>query len=415
MLARLPPPVSDPQERMNRDRFRTQARPTARARRIAEAARRDDELRRRGIDPEAYERARLEQAGGRSTPREARPRRRRSIGAIVRLALLAVLIGLIVGGVLLFGRINAFNNAVSSSGTLSSALFGPLNGQDRVNVLMVGYAGGDHPGAYLADSVNIYSVDPRTNTTTVIPIPRDFWVEGFPDVLPDNGKINEVFAVGVDRGGLAEGARALAHILSEVTGLEIQHWLAIDFAGFREMVDAVGGVTIQNPRAFSYTTSESNYHAGIWDRGTFEAGTLALDGTRALDYTRARYTSDPAESSDFARSVRQQRVLGALRDKLGSGGIGAIGPGLGLMDAMQGRMKTDLSALDLGLLSSHLAADRRIELSEDVILQATTNTIGQYILVVIGRASPTDYQPLRTFIADRLAEPIASSSPSPGG
>ena len=95
------------------------------------------------------------------------------------------------------------------------------------------------------------------------------------------------------------------------------------------MVDAVGGVTIQNPRAFSYTTSESNYHAGIWDRGTFEAGTLALDGTRALDYTRARYTSDPAESSDFARSVRQQRVLGALRAKLGSAGSAPSVPASG--------------------------------------------------------------------------------------
>ncbi len=403
---------------MNRDQFRTQAKSSARARRIAEAARGDDELRRRGIDPEAYERARLEQARGRRGDRrqaESGPRRRPSIGAIVRITLLVALIGLVVGGILLYGRVSTFNSAVSSAGTLSTSLFGPLNGHDRVNVLMVGYAGGDHPGAHLADSVNIYSIDPATNKTTVIPVPRDFWIEGFPDVLPENGKINEVFAIGVERGGLEEGARALAQILSDVTGLEIQHWLAIDFTGFKEMVDAVGGVTIQNPRAFSYTTSESNYQAGIWDRGTFAAGTLALDGTRALDYTRARYTSEVAESSDFARSVRQQQVLGALRGKLGAGGIGSVGPGLRLMDAMAGRMKTDLSALDLFLLSSHLAADRRIELSQDVILQATTNTIGQYILVVIGRTSATDYQPLRAWLVDRLAEPIAGASPSAGG
>jgi anionic cell wall polymer biosynthesis LytR-Cps2A-Psr (LCP) family protein len=191
--------------------------------------------------------------------------------------------------------------------------------------------------------------------------------------------------------------------------------MAIDFTGFKEMVDAVGGVTITNPTAFRYTTNERKYRAGIFDGGSFAAGPLTLDGTRALAYARARYTSVFEEASDFARSVRQQRILGALKGKLGSGGIGSIGPGLGLMDALNGRMRTDLSAADLFLLSSHLGADRRIELKEDEILQATTNTIGQYILVVIGRADPTDYAPLRGWLAARLAEPVESASPSPAG
>jgi LCP family protein required for cell wall assembly len=351
-------------------------------------------------------------------PRAVRERRRPPLKRIAQLIVLGTLALLIVGAVLLWGRVSAFNEKVSTASAASSALFGPLNGKDRVNVLMIGYAGEEkHGGTYLADSINILSIDPATDTTTMVPIPRDFWVEGAPE-MPNNGKINEAFALGWAKGGIEEASAAMARVLTRVTGLQIEHWMAIDFAGFREMVDAVGGVTIVNPRAFGYTWNETDFHAGRWNGGEFKEGTLHLNGTQALDYARSRYTSVPAESSDFARSVRQQRILGALKGKLGAGGLGSLGPGLSLMDAMAGRLKTDLSAVDLFLLSSHLNADRRIELQEDVILQAARNSAGQYILVVIGRSSATDYRPLHTWLAERLAEPIAtpaSSTPASGG
>jgi LCP family protein required for cell wall assembly len=351
-------------------------------------------------------------------PRAVRERRRPPLKRIAQLIVLGTLALLIVGAVLLWGRVSAFNEKVSTASAASSALFGPLNGKDRVNVLMIGYAGEEkHGGTYLADSINILSIDPATDTTTMVPIPRDFWVEGAPE-MPNNGKINEAFALGWAKGGIEEASAAMARVLTRVTGLQIEHWMAIDFAGFREMVDAVGGVTIVNPRAFGYTWNETDFHAGRWNGGEFKEGTLHLNGTQALDYARSRYTSVPAESSDFARSVRQQRILGALKGKLGAGGLGSLGPGLSLMDAMAGRLKTDLSAVDLFLLSSHLNPDRRIELQEDVILQAGRNSAGQYILVVIGRSSATDYRPLHTWLAERLAEPIAtpaSSTPASGG
>jgi LCP family protein required for cell wall assembly len=351
-------------------------------------------------------------------PRAVRERRRPPLKRIAQLIVLGTLALLIVGAVLLWGRVSAFNEKVSTASAASSALFGPLNGKDRVNVLMIGYAGEEkHGGTYLADSINILSIDPATGTTTMVPIPRDFWVEGAPE-MPNNGKINEAFALGWAKGGIEEASAAMARVLTRVTGLQIEHWMAIDFAGFREMVDAVGGVTIVNPRAFGYTWNETDFHAGRWNGGEFKEGTLHLNGTQALDYARSRYTSVPAESSDFARSVRQQRILGALKGKLGAGGLGSLGPGLSLMDAMAGRLKTDLSAVDLFLLSSHLNPDRRIELQEDVILQAGRNSAGQYILVVIGRSSATDYRPLHTWLAERLAEPIAtpaSSTPASGG
>jgi LCP family protein required for cell wall assembly len=383
-----------------RDRFRTQAAPTARARRMREAARRDPGRLAREDDTDEV---------------VVRQRRSLPLKRILAVVVVGTLILLLAGGVLLWQRVAAFNDRVSTASAASSALFGPLNGSDRVNVVMIGYAGEEkHGGTYLADSINILSIDPKTDTTTMVPIPRDLWIEGAPD-MPDNGKVNESFALGYAKGGIQEAGSAVARVLTRVTGLRIDHWMAIDFAGFREMVDAVGGVTVNNPVAFSYTWNETDFHAGKWNGGSFKKGTLHLNGTQALDYARSRYTSVPAESSDFARSVRQQRIMGSLRTRLGSGGIGAIGPGLSLMDALGGRLKTDLSAIDLFLLSGHLQPDRRIELKEDVILQATRSSAGQYILAVIGRQSATDYAPLKTWLAQQLAKPIAVPSASPRG
>ena len=338
---------------------------------------------------------------------------------VLALAVLLLLIIATVGGILLWQRVSAFNDSVSTAPATSSALWGALSGDDRVNIALFGYGGEEHKsGNYLADSIQIMSIDPTNNKTTVIPIPRDFWVEGLSQ-LPDNGKINEAFAIGWQRGGIEEAADTTTEILSEVSGLQIDHWMAIDFAGFHEMIDAVGGIDLNNPRSFRYTWNTWRFEHNKWDHN-FAKGMLHLDGEQALDYARARYTSVQVESSDFARSIRQQRVLGALRKKLGSGGIGSVGPGLAMMDALDGRMKTDLSAIDLFLLSSHLSPDRRIELKEGRILEATSNTIGQYILVVKGRDSSTDYQPLQRYLHKQLARPFpvrdgqASASPSGG-
>ena len=360
---------------------------------------------------------RRRQASFKPPPRRRAPRRRsgRSVWRILRTLLLLTLLLIVVGLVLLFIRAASFNAAVSSAVFPSTALLWDLNGSERVNVLMVGYGGGDHDGAYLADSIQILSIDPTTDTTTTVPIPRDLWIEGI-GAFSQNGKINEVYSAGHasvesdEAGRLDAAGELLAQVLSEVTGLEIEHWLAIDFSGFRDMVDAVGGVTINNPVAFDFTTLEESHLAGRWDTGGFDSGEIQLDGNEALAYARARFTNVVAESNDYARSVRQARILGALREKLGAGGIGSIAPGLGLMDAMEGRVRTDLSALDLYLLSSHLSSDRRVELSEDVVLTATTNTIGQYILVPSGWTGAGDYGGLQGYLATELAAPVEAGA-----
>jgi LCP family protein required for cell wall assembly len=390
-------------------RNRNQATPTARTRRLRETGGRDEDLGQGYADPYAYDAA--------SGAAVAQRRRGPSWKVIVLLVLLLILVIVVGGGILLWQRVSAFNSSVSTAPATSSALWGPLGAQERVNVALYGYGGpAHHSGNYLADSIQILSIDPVAKTTTVIPIPRDFWIEGLPE-LPDNGKINEAFAIGYAQGDIAGAAQLTTEVLSQVTGLEINHWMAIDFAGFQGMVDAVGGVTVRNERTFRYTWSPWVFEHRAFEKNApeqiFRRGKINLTGEQALAYARARYTNVPSLSSDFARSERQQQVLSALRKKLGEGGIGSIGPGLSMMDALAGRMKTDLSAIDLFLLSSHISPDARIELKEGRILEATSNTIGQYILVVKGRASSTDYTPLQKYLARQLAKPIETPTPRP--
>jgi len=342
-------------------------------------------------------------------PRRARARPARRPGSFLRALrniLLFAILAVVVVVVLLAIRAATFNATVSSASFPSAALLGPMNGSERVNVLMVGYGGEGHDGAYLADSIQIMSIDPATDTTTTIPIPRDLWIEGVASYA-QNAKVNEVSSTGFVTGDLDSAGALMAEVLSEVTGLAIDHWLSIDFTGFREMVDAVGGVTVDNPVAFEYTHNPVQFRAGNFDAGGFAAGEIQLDGAQALAYSRARYTSVVAESTDFARSVRQARIMGALRTKVGEGGIGSILPGLGLMDAMEGRVRTDLSVIDLYLLSSHLSSDRRIELSEGPVLTATTNTDGQYILIPTGWTGPGSYGGIQAYLSTELAAPDA--------
>jgi LCP family protein required for cell wall assembly len=397
---------------------RDHARPSARTRRLQAAVAREERLRKRGVDTGQW-REELAAARDASMRADAVRAAEPAAGAVpvrrvLASGLLLLLAGVVAGAVLLWFRVDAFNRAVSSAPTLSSALLGPLGGSERVNVAFLGYAGEEgHGGTYLADSINILSIDPASNTTTLIAIPRDLWVEGH-ELFPENGKINEAFAVGWDIGGVHEAGRSAVDVMEYVTGLRIEHWIALDFDGFAAVVDAVGGVTIDNPRAFAYTEHENNFNAGIFEVGSFDAGRLELDGATALAYARARYTSNPEEVGDFARSVRQQRVLAALRTKLGDGLPGSIGPGLALMDALATHLSTDLSAIDLALLSGHLSADRRIAMTEGTILEATTTDDGRYVLVVIGRAHGADFTPLHAYLADELAKPMPTPIPSDG-
>lgn len=334
-------------------------------------------------------------------PRQRSSQLRRGPGWRRRLVILGILLisAVGVGMVLLWQRAATFNEAVSTEPMASTKLWGPLGGSERVNVLLLGHSPGGRDGAYLSDSITVLSIDPTVDQTTSISIPRDLWVEGHAD-LPFNGKANEAFALGYQEDGFVEAGNRATRVISSVTGLDIAGWISLDFDGFRAMVDAVDGITLANPRTFRWAMGPEHRDRQEW-AGSFETGAIQLDGLAALRYARARYTDTPQEAGDFARSARQQLILAAVRQRLNFD-LASVPRSLALADALAGQLHTNLSVLDLALLAGHLSPSHRIHLEEGVILEAARNSAGQYVLVVIGRASPEDFRPLHTYLTQEL-------------
>ncbi|KAF4405423.1 LCP family protein [Streptomyces lycii] len=129
----------------------------------------------------------------------------------------------------------------------------------------------------------------------LISLPRDSYV---PIPGHGRGKINSAYALG--------GPELLSRTVEEATGLRLDHYAEVDFLGFTEVVDALGGVRICLDEPLRDPRSGAD----------FPAGCRTTDGTEALAFVRARYT-DPA--GDLGRAERQRQLIGALADK-------ALGP-----------------------------------------------------------------------------------------
>jgi LCP family protein required for cell wall assembly len=165
--------------------------------------------------------------------------------------------------------------------------------------------------ATLTDGMMVVSLDPVGNTVSMLSLPRDLI-----NVPLGNGdvfgpKLNSLMSY-ADRnedefpeGGLA----ALQDAVGALLGIDIHYYARIDFYGFVDIVDAVGGVDITVKDGFSDPEYTSFGHRGHgW---SIEAGKHHLDGVNALAFARAR---KGAGESDFTRAGRQQQVLLALRD-----------------------------------------------------------------------------------------------------
>ena len=325
---------------------------------------------------------------------------------ILRNILLVALAVILVLGALLVHRLYDFGTAISPQGPLSSQT-SYIASSSRINVLVLGYGGGSHPGANLTDSMMVMSLAPGDHATSLISVPRDLWVQ----VPPDSGqyeKINAAYEDGVDNGfdgtptGRIAGGNEAANKVSDVLGIPVQYWLTIDFTGFRDLVDALGGVDINVPTAFTAqypVNDDPSINAG-WKTISFTTGQQHMDGERAIEYARARYVTAPAsEGTDFARSARQQLLIHAILARARS--ITAW-PGLtGALDALQRSIYTNLSLADLFLFMQKLNFTNaaHIGLSDQNVLVDATSADGQAILL----PQNGNWNSIRQYVAANLA------------
>lgn len=204
---------------------------------------------------------------------------------------------------------------------------------ERVNILLLGIGGGKHDGPNLSDTIIFASIDPKMKTISLVSIPRDFWD---PDL---DAKINTAYAFGEEReenGGL----QLSREVVEKITGQKIDYVLRIDFAGFVKAVDLLGGLDITVERElddYEYPiTGKETDTCGVseekfdelatassqleafpcrYEHVHFDPGRQHMDGETALKFVRSRHAIG-VEGSDFARSMRQEKVISAFRDKV---------------------------------------------------------------------------------------------------
>jgi LCP family protein required for cell wall assembly len=318
---------------------------------------------------------------------QPRPKKRRRWVRWVLLAFGVLLVIVLVLGVIVGQRVYAFGQAISTQSPLSSQL--NFSGTDRINLLVMGFGGGNHPGAYLTDSMLIISIQPQTGQTALISVPRDLWVQIPPD-SGQYGKLNSAYEYGLNNGygtekaGKVAAGDLAARKISDVTGLPVKYWLTLDFSGFRELVDAIGGVDVNVLHSFTaiYPKNDDPNIDPSAITVQFKAGPQHMNGERAIEYARAREVigGDLAEGTDFARSARQQILIKAIVSKMTQ--VSEWPHLFGAMDALQKSIYTNVSAYDLFqfVRKMDLNNPKHIGLSnQNVLVDGTTND-GQYIL-----------------------------------
>lgn len=149
-----------------------------------------------------------------------------------------------------------------------------------------GASPGADPGSQRSDALMLGTLAPDGQSASVVSIPRDSWVE-----VPGRGmnKINAAYAFG--------GPPLLIETVEQLTGVRVDHFGVIDFAGFTSLVDSVGGIDVSVARATG--------NAGV----DFVQGENHLDGAQALAYVRQRYD---LPGGDLDRAARQQNAMKAL-------------------------------------------------------------------------------------------------------
>ena len=218
----------------------------------------------------------------------------------------------------------------------------------RINLLLLGTGGPGHEGPYLSDTMIFASIDKKGKDIVLISIPRDLWAPNL------SAKINSAYAFGIERG---DGLQLVEETVSLLFGMPVHYAFRLDFNGFVEVVDLVGGLVVNVEKPFvdnrypiagleddlctltiekeqidgqevevvkvsdqekiriSDLNDSNDPFTCRYETIEFAKGETLMDGQTALKFVRSRHGSSQ-EGSDFARSARQQKIILAFRDKV---------------------------------------------------------------------------------------------------
>lgn len=332
---------------------------------------------------------------------------------IITLALIFLVI-FIATVVFLFAKAGFVLNQVSTGGGLIDSLTqmvsgdGTLEGEEegRINVLLLGMRGEELTGGgLLADTIMVASIDPINKKASLFSIPRDLYV-----TVPERGfksKINAVYHYG-EENNARKGMQNMKTVVGEIVGEEIHYTAVINFQGFVDLVNSIGGVTVHldepfveplqfreehvcDDKVFTVPSGNSEikknekgkivaqyplcYNKDLECGGVFElpAGDVNLDGEKALCYVRSRVTT-----SDFDRTRRQQEVLKQIKEKaMSAGTLSDFGKVNKMLDTLGKNTKTDMRVWEIKMffemyqeMSDMTIKQKVLENSEEGLLYA---------------------------------------------
>ncbi|EGO5074362.1 LytR family transcriptional regulator [Enterococcus faecalis] len=168
-----------------------------------------------------------------------------------------------------------------------------LNSNKPFSILLLGIDTGNYGRVDKgrSDTIMVGTVNPKTQKTTIISIPRDAYVEIVGQHIWD--KINHSYAFG--------GISMTVNTINKLLGIQLNYYVSVNMKGLEDLVDVLGGIKINNQISFTQNGC------------TFKKGTITLNGKESLAYSRMRY-ADP--EGDYGRQKRQRLVVEAILNKL---------------------------------------------------------------------------------------------------
>lgn len=333
----------------------------------------------------------------------------------------------------------------------------PLKQTDgRVNVLLLGTAGGKHDGPDLTDSIIVASYHLKSGKVTLISIPRDLWLESIKQ------KVNAAYVLGKekDENKTNAGLKFAEDKIDDIVGIPIHYGVRLDFDGFAQAIDQVGGINVEVPKAFddynypiagrendlcgyreeerdfseqeakqlnipvgkrkvfidpegkvATDSADLNFYCRF-ERIRFEQGVVYMNGETALKFVRSRMGTNN-EGTDFARSRRQQIVIQAFREKaLSIQTLANPGKVTGLISTFGDSIETDIpmdKVLEFYNLAKNVSGTTSIVLGDlgdgnSILINPPYSDYGgAYVLI----PPNNDFTKIKEFIKRKLDEQAA--------
>ncbi len=329
---------------------------------------------------------------------------------------LAVAFFLFVNRVTISEQADSFIDKIPIIGTLkhlANSSDRELKGEKegRINILLLGIGGKGHDGGLLTDTIMLVSLDPDTKKISMVSIPRDM-------SIPIEGsnswdKVNAINAY-AEMKEPGSGGMAISQALSDILEVPIDYYVRVDFQGFKNVIDKIGGIEVNVEKGFddySYPAAgqEDNpdYNARF-EHLHFDKGWQKMDGDTALKYARSRHGTN-GEASDFARAARQQLVLQAAKEKLLKANT-LLNPVTltGIITELNDHISTNLKVWEIVKLWSNFKdvnkenmISKVLDNSAGGLLRATINEQGAYVLL------PTngDFSEIKYLVQNIFQEP----------